>query len=67
VNQEQFDRIGLLLARLIVEASDGPASTFGAAFGDGQWAKLLASEVNTLALVRSHVMCGGADSSLSLF
>jgi hypothetical protein len=42
VGREQFDRIGVLLARLVAEATDDPASVYGAALGDGrmraQWA-----------------------------
>ena len=55
VAREQFDRVGLLLARLLAEAAsaaeapDDPASVFGAAFGNGRYAALYAAEDTVLA------------------
>eukprot|EP01047_Picozoa_sp_COSAG01_P090109 COSAG01_NODE_22032_length_875_cov_0.612113_1_plen_175_part_10 len=48
VDQEQFDRIGLLLERLLAEAQDDPA-VYGAAFGGGRTAALWGSEYNVAA------------------
>lgn len=46
VDQEQFDRVGLLLARLLTEAAadDAVAPVFGAAFGGGRYAAMLRAE-----------------------
>ena len=49
VGQEQWDRVCLLLARLIAEASDDPSTVYRAAFGGGRWEAQLRSEGNTLA------------------
>jgi hypothetical protein len=49
VGPAKFDRIGLLLARLTAEASDDPASLFGAALGEGRWSALWRSEDNVVA------------------
>ena len=49
VSPADFDRIGLLLGRLIGEASDDPASVFGAAWGEGRFLALFRSEGNALA------------------
>jgi hypothetical protein len=45
----EFDRIGLLLARLLAEASDDPASVFGAAWGEGRLTAFFRSEGNAVA------------------
>ena len=49
VGPAEFDRIGLLLARLVAEASDDPASVYGAAWGEGRFLACLCSEGNALA------------------
>ena len=49
VGPAEFDRIGLLLARLVAEASDDPASVFGAAMGEGRWLAFWRSEGNAVA------------------
>jgi hypothetical protein len=48
VGREQFDRIGLLLGRLMTEASDDPAPVVGAAFGDGRLAAASDAQDNVL-------------------
>ena len=45
----EFDRIGLLLARLLAEASDDPAPVFGAALGEGRYLAIYLSEGNAVA------------------
>ena len=74
VGPAEFDRIGLLLARLVAEASDDPASVFGAAWGEGRWLAFHRSEGNAVAqalrkpaeeLTREdalHVACSNAYS-----
>lgn len=49
VSPAEFDRIGLLLARLGAEAPDDPASLYGAAFGEGRLLVFYRSEGNALA------------------
>jgi hypothetical protein len=49
VGPAKFDRIGLLLARLTAEASDDPASVFGAAWGEGRRVAFMRSEGNAVA------------------
>ena len=49
VGPADFDRIGLLLGRLVAEASDDPASVFGAAWGEGRMLALWRSEGNAVA------------------
>jgi glycine/D-amino acid oxidase-like deaminating enzyme len=45
----EFDRVGLLLARLVAEASDDPASVYGAAWGEGRLLAFYRSEGNAVA------------------
>ena len=49
VNPAEFDRIGLLLSRLMAEPLDDPAPVFGAAFGEGRMLALYRSEDNVVA------------------
>ena len=49
VGPAEFDRIGLLLARLVAEASDDPASVYGAVWGEGRWVAFWRSEGNAVA------------------
>jgi hypothetical protein len=49
VGPAEFDRIGLLLARLAAQASDDPASVYGAAWGEGRLKAFYRSEGNALA------------------
>ena len=42
VDAVTFQRVGLLLARLLAEAPDDPSIIFGAAFGEGRLAALVA-------------------------
>ena len=49
VGPAEFDRIGLLLARLAAEASDDPASVYGAAWGEGRLLAFWRSEGNAVA------------------
>jgi hypothetical protein len=49
VGPAEFDRIGLLLARLVAEASDDPASVYGAAWGEGRYMAFWRSEGNAVA------------------
>ena len=49
VGPAEFDRIGLLVARMVAEASDDPASVFGAAFSEGRLLALYRSEGNAVA------------------
>ena len=49
VGPAEFDRIGLLLARLGAEASDDPASVFGAVWGEGRLLAFWRSEGNAVA------------------
>jgi hypothetical protein len=49
VGPAEFDRIGLLLARLVAEASDDPASVFGAVWGEGRLLAFWRSEGNAVA------------------
>ena len=72
VGPAEFDRIGLLLARLVTEASDDPASVYGAAWGEGRLLAFMRSEGNAVAralrkpaeeLTREdalHIVCAGA-------
>ena len=46
---DDFDRIGLLLARLAAEASDDPSAVFGAALGEGRLAAYYRSKGSVLA------------------
>jgi hypothetical protein len=74
VGPADFDRIGLLLGRLVAEASDDPASVYGAAWGEGRMLALWRSEGNALAqalrkpaeeLTREdalHFACSTADA-----
>ncbi len=49
VEQEQWDRICLLVARLIADADNDCAKVYAAAFGGGRWAAQCRSEGNTMA------------------
>ena len=49
VGPVEFGRIGLLLARLVAEAPDDPASVFGAAWGEGRLLAFWRSEGNAVA------------------
>ena len=49
VNQAQFECVGLLLDRLLMEASADPSAVFGAAYGDGRIVALLRSSDNVAA------------------
>ena len=49
VSQDQFDRIALLLVRLVVEAPDDPATIYGATFGEGRLGALWSSDSNVIA------------------
>ena len=49
VGLAEFGRIGLLLARLVAEASDDPASVYGAAWGEGRLFAFWRSEGNAVA------------------
>ena len=49
VGPAESDRVGLLLARLTAEASDDPASVFGAALGEGRLLAFYRSEGNAVA------------------
>jgi hypothetical protein len=49
VGPAEFDRIGLLLARLVAEISDDPASVCGAVWGQGRWLAFWRSEGNAWA------------------
>ena len=49
VGPAEFDRIGLLVARMVAEASDDPASVFGAAWGEGRILAFCRSEGNAVA------------------
>jgi hypothetical protein len=49
IGPAEFARIRLLLARLMAEASDDPASVFGAAWGEGRLLAFYRSEGNALA------------------
>ena len=50
VRQEQWDRVCLLLGRLVAEADDDPARVLSAAFDGGRWmANVRWSEGNTVA------------------
>ena len=49
VGHEDFDRAGLVLARLAAEASDDPSAVYGAAFGEGRYAAHLRSKGSVLA------------------
>ena len=49
VGPAEFDRIGLLLARLVAEASDDPASVYGAVWGEGRLLASMRSEGNAVA------------------
>jgi hypothetical protein len=51
VGPAEFDRIGLLVVRLLAEASEDPASVFGAAMGEGRLLALYRSEGNAVAQV----------------
>ena len=49
VGRDDFDRIGLLLARLAAEASDDPSAVFGGALGEGRFAAYYRSKGSVLA------------------
>jgi hypothetical protein len=49
VPREQFDRTGLLLARLLTEASDEPSHMFAAAFGCGRLEALSDADATVLS------------------
>ena len=49
VGRDDFDRIGLLLARLAAEASDDPSAVYGAALGEGRFAAYYRSKGSVLA------------------
>lgn len=49
VPREQFDRIGLLIARLLTETSDDPSPTFAAAFGCGRLEALNDADATVLS------------------
>ena len=49
VGRDDFDRIGLLLARLAAEASDDPSAVYGAAVGEGRLAAYYRSKGSVLA------------------
>ena len=49
VGRDDFDRIGLLLARLAAEASDDPSAVYGAAWGEGRCAAYYRSKGSVLA------------------
>ena len=49
VGRDDFDRIGLLLARLAAEASDDPSTVYGAALGEGRMAAYYRSKGSVLA------------------
>ena len=49
VGREDFDRIGLLLARLAAEASDDPSAVYGSALGEGRLAAYYRSKGSVLA------------------
>ena len=46
VDPAEFDRIGLLVARLAAEAPDDPAAVYAAAWGEGRWVAFFRSEGN---------------------
>jgi hypothetical protein len=50
VGRDVFDRVGLLLARLVLiaEAPSDAAAVYGAAIGEGRWAAFLRSEGSVL-------------------
>jgi|EP01046_Picozoa_sp_COSAG06_P049176 hypothetical protein len=49
VGPAEFDRIGLLQARLMAEAPDDPASVYGAVWGEGRLLAYWRSERNAVA------------------
>ena len=49
VGRDDFDRIGLLLARLAAEASDDPSAVYGSALGEGRLAAYYRSKGSVLA------------------
>ena len=49
VGRDDFDRIGLLLARLAAEASDDPSAVYGSALGEGRLAAYYRSTGSVLA------------------
>lgn len=49
VGRDDFDRIGLLLARLAAEASDDPSAVYGGALGEGRYAAYYRSKGSVLA------------------
>ena len=49
VSHDQFDRIALVLVRLVVEAPDDPATIYGATFGEGRLGALWSSDSNVIA------------------
>ena len=51
VDPAEFDRIGLLVARLAAEAPDDPAAVYAAAWGEGRWVAFFRSEGNAVAQV----------------
>jgi len=49
VERATFDRVGLLLARLMAEAADDPAARWGAAWGGGRFAAMIRCDCNVVA------------------
>eukprot|EP01046_Picozoa_sp_COSAG06_P024022 COSAG06_NODE_1936_length_8030_cov_4.318245_10_plen_219_part_00 len=49
VGRDEFDRLGLLLARLAADTIDDPSAVFGAAYGEGRYAAILRSKGSVLA------------------
>ena len=49
MGHEDFDRAGLVLARLVAEASDDPSAVYGAACGEGRCAAYWRSKGSVLA------------------
>ena len=49
VGREDFDRAGLVLARLAAEASDDPSAVYGAAMGEGRYVAHYRSKGSVLA------------------
>ena len=49
VGRDDFDRTGLVLARLAAEASDDPSAVYGAAVGEGRLAAYYRSKGSVLA------------------
>ena len=51
VAQQQFDRVALLVARMVAEAADDRARVWGSVFGAGRFAAVWRSEGNALAQI----------------